>query len=162
MPVVCNGALSIRLVTDPVNDCQVKLSLMTLYYISWALFCPTKCCVHIMCHVLHCAGHSFMNSLVERNEEQRRAVEHIVCGTSRPAPYLIYGPPGTGKTFTLVEAIKQVMGDVDTLRAIVMRGRLLASLTQTVIYTCNIAALFYLSNLFMISNNILVKHIFSK
>ncbi|XP_064354277.1 helicase MOV-10 [Dromaius novaehollandiae] len=42
------------------------------------------------------------------NEEQRRAVTHIVTGVSRPAPYLIFGPPGTGKTVTIVEAIKQV------------------------------------------------------
>jgi len=46
--------------------------------------------------------------LIEENPEQLRAVKHIVCGKSRPAPYLIYGPPGTGKTTTLVEAIKQV------------------------------------------------------
>ncbi|NXS62137.1 SDE3 helicase, partial [Brachypteracias leptosomus] len=45
---------------------------------------------------------------LQANEEQCRAVTHIVTGTSRPAPYLIFGPPGTGKTVTLVEAIKQV------------------------------------------------------
>ncbi|NWY03235.1 SDE3 helicase, partial [Nothoprocta ornata] len=45
---------------------------------------------------------------LQDNEEQRRAVTHIVAGTSRPAPYLIFGPPGTGKTVTMVEAIKQV------------------------------------------------------
>ncbi|NWU65838.1 SDE3 helicase, partial [Pterocles burchelli] len=45
---------------------------------------------------------------LEANEEQRRAVTHIVTGVSRPAPYLIFGPPGTGKTVTIVEAIKQV------------------------------------------------------
>lgn len=45
---------------------------------------------------------------MEKNEEQKTAVKHILCGTSLPAPYLIYGPPGTGKTFTVVEAIKQV------------------------------------------------------
>ncbi|NXF30132.1 SDE3 helicase, partial [Nyctibius bracteatus] len=45
---------------------------------------------------------------LEANEEQRRAVTHIVTGMSRPAPYLIFGPPGTGKTVTVVEAIKQV------------------------------------------------------
>ncbi|NXJ88725.1 SDE3 helicase, partial [Corythaixoides concolor] len=45
---------------------------------------------------------------LQDNEEQRRAVAHIVTGMSRPAPYLIFGPPGTGKTVTLVEAIKQV------------------------------------------------------
>ncbi|NXL56188.1 M10L1 helicase, partial [Chordeiles acutipennis] len=45
---------------------------------------------------------------LQANEEQCRAVTHIVTGTSRPAPYLIFGPPGTGKTVTMVEAIKQV------------------------------------------------------
>ncbi|XP_068774257.1 helicase MOV-10 [Struthio camelus] len=45
---------------------------------------------------------------LQDNEEQRRAVTHIVTGMSRPAPYLIFGPPGTGKTVTIVEAIKQV------------------------------------------------------
>ncbi|NXV78175.1 SDE3 helicase, partial [Atlantisia rogersi] len=45
---------------------------------------------------------------LQANEEQRRAVTHIVMRVSRPAPYLIFGPPGTGKTVTLVEAIKQV------------------------------------------------------
>ncbi|XP_019633550.1 PREDICTED: putative helicase MOV-10 [Branchiostoma belcheri] len=46
--------------------------------------------------------------MLRENEEQNRAVRHIVAGTSRPAPYLIFGPPGTGKTMTTVEAIKQV------------------------------------------------------
>ncbi|XP_009886770.1 PREDICTED: LOW QUALITY PROTEIN: putative helicase MOV-10 [Charadrius vociferus] len=45
---------------------------------------------------------------LQANEEQCKAVTHIVTGMSRPAPYLIFGPPGTGKTVTLVEAIKQV------------------------------------------------------
>ncbi|KAF6019934.1 MOV10 [Bugula neritina] len=45
---------------------------------------------------------------IETNKEQLTAIQHIVKGTSRPAPYLIFGPPGTGKTTTLVEAIKQV------------------------------------------------------
>ncbi|NXV42634.1 SDE3 helicase, partial [Uria aalge] len=45
---------------------------------------------------------------LQANEEQCRAVTHIVTGMSRPAPYLIFGPPGTGKTVTIVEAIKQV------------------------------------------------------
>ncbi|XP_052781823.1 putative helicase MOV-10 [Mya arenaria] len=48
------------------------------------------------------------NSDLERNHEQLCAVQHIVAGTSRPAPYLVFGPPGTGKTVTIVEAIKQV------------------------------------------------------
>ncbi|NXO09196.1 SDE3 helicase, partial [Oriolus oriolus] len=50
----------------------------------------------------------WFNRKLETNEEQCRAVTHIVTGMSRPAPYLIFGPPGTGKTVTMVEAIKQV------------------------------------------------------
>ncbi|XP_034552596.1 putative helicase mov-10-B.2 isoform X2 [Notolabrus celidotus] len=48
------------------------------------------------------------DSKLERNEEQYKAVQHIVAGTSKPAPYLVFGPPGTGKTVTVVEAIKQI------------------------------------------------------
>uniref|UniRef100_UPI0037E9C988 putative helicase mov-10-B.2 isoform X2 n=1 Tax=Semicossyphus pulcher TaxID=241346 RepID=UPI0037E9C988 len=48
------------------------------------------------------------DSKLERNQEQYRAVQHIVAGSSKPAPYLVFGPPGTGKTVTLVEAIKQI------------------------------------------------------
>ncbi|CAJ1085149.1 putative helicase mov-10-B.1 [Xyrichtys novacula] len=43
------------------------------------------------------------------NPEQRRAVEHILATTAKPAPYLVFGPPGTGKTSTLVEAIYQIV-----------------------------------------------------
>ena len=42
------------------------------------------------------------------NSEQKTAVENIVHGTSRPAPYIVFGPPGTGKTVTITEAIRQV------------------------------------------------------
>lgn len=51
---------------------------------------------------------SMFNKDLENNPEQKSAVQHILSGTSRPAPYLIFGPPGTGKTVTVVEAIKQV------------------------------------------------------
>ncbi len=55
---------------------------------------------------------AFARQLFDRklasNDEQIRAIQHIVKGSSRPAPYLIFGPPGTGKTVTMVEAIKQV------------------------------------------------------
>ena len=42
------------------------------------------------------------------NSEQQQAVQKILSGSSRPAPYLVFGPPGTARTVTLVEAIKQV------------------------------------------------------
>lgn len=45
---------------------------------------------------------------LEENKEQYEAVQHIVTGSSKPAPYLVFGPPGTGKTVTIVEAIKQI------------------------------------------------------
>ncbi|KAK3556979.1 hypothetical protein QTP70_022320 [Hemibagrus guttatus] len=48
------------------------------------------------------------NRDLETNPEQKAAVQHILSGQYKPAPYLVFGPPGTGKTVTLVEAIKQV------------------------------------------------------
>uniref|UniRef100_A0A667Y1E6 RNA helicase n=1 Tax=Myripristis murdjan TaxID=586833 RepID=A0A667Y1E6_9TELE len=51
---------------------------------------------------------SLFDRKLERNPEQYKAVQHIVAGSSKPAPYLVFGPPGTGKTVTLVEAIKQI------------------------------------------------------
>ncbi|NXD43233.1 SDE3 helicase, partial [Copsychus sechellarum] len=63
------------------------------------------------CHESLCPGpfqRRWFNHELETNEEQCKAVAHIVTGMSRPAPYLIFGPPGTGKTVTMVEAIKQV------------------------------------------------------
>lgn len=51
---------------------------------------------------------SWHNSLVGKNAEQSQAVQNIVDGTSKPAPYLVFGPPGTGKTVTIVESIKQI------------------------------------------------------
>uniref|UniRef100_A0A671X1J2 RNA helicase n=1 Tax=Sparus aurata TaxID=8175 RepID=A0A671X1J2_SPAAU len=51
---------------------------------------------------------TLFDSKLERNPEQYRAVQHIVAGSSKPAPYLVFGPPGTGKTVTVVEAIKQI------------------------------------------------------
>ncbi|KAM6976888.1 putative helicase mov-10-B.1 [Aplochiton taeniatus] len=50
----------------------------------------------------------FFDRQLEQNPEQYKAVQSILAGSSRPAPYLVFGPPGTGKTVTLVEAIKQV------------------------------------------------------
>ncbi|RVE72922.1 hypothetical protein OJAV_G00045260 [Oryzias javanicus] len=52
---------------------------------------------------------SMFNRRLEDNPEQFKAVQHIVAGSSQPAPYVVFGPPGTGKTVTLVEAIKQIL-----------------------------------------------------
>lgn len=51
---------------------------------------------------------SMFNHHLDNNPEQLKAVQHIVAGSSQPAPYVVFGPPGTGKTVTLVEAINQV------------------------------------------------------
>lgn len=48
------------------------------------------------------------NQKLENNPEQSAAVQHIIAGSSKPAPYLVFGPPGTGKTITIVEAMHQV------------------------------------------------------
>ncbi|XP_064604898.1 putative helicase MOV-10 [Liolophura sinensis] len=56
----------------------------------------------------------FYNSKIKDNPQQMQAVQNIVAGTSRPAPYIIFGPPGTGKTVTIVEAIKQVIRCIPT------------------------------------------------
>ena len=52
------------------------------------------------------------NRQLENNPEQRAAVQHILAGSSKPAPHLVFGPPGTGKTITLVEAMNQVLSRV--------------------------------------------------
>lgn len=49
------------------------------------------------------------NRKLENNPEQSAAVQHILAGSSKPAPYLVFGPPGTGKTITIVEAMHQVV-----------------------------------------------------
>uniref|UniRef100_A0A667WJK6 RNA helicase n=1 Tax=Myripristis murdjan TaxID=586833 RepID=A0A667WJK6_9TELE len=48
------------------------------------------------------------NRQLESNPEQHAAIQRIVAGSSKPAPYIVFGPPGTGKTITLVEAMNQV------------------------------------------------------
>jgi len=60
------------------------------------------------------------NKDLENNPEQKAAVQHILSGTSKPAPYLIFGPPGTGKTVTVVEAIKQVKAFITTTSCVIM------------------------------------------
>uniref|UniRef100_A0A4W5LHS3 Uncharacterized protein n=1 Tax=Hucho hucho TaxID=62062 RepID=A0A4W5LHS3_9TELE len=45
---------------------------------------------------------------LEQNPEQYTAVQNIVAGSSRPAPYLVFGPPGTGNMRVYVMIITQV------------------------------------------------------
>lgn len=48
----------------------------------------------ILCLLLN----SLFDSKLEKNPPQYQAVQHIVAGSSKPAPYLVFGPPGTGRT----------------------------------------------------------------
>uniref|UniRef100_A0A3B3DLL0 RNA helicase n=1 Tax=Oryzias melastigma TaxID=30732 RepID=A0A3B3DLL0_ORYME len=41
---------------------------------------------------------------LEKNPEQYRAVQQIVTGSSRPAPYLVFGPPGTGTSISSTQS----------------------------------------------------------
>ncbi|XP_022081525.1 putative helicase MOV-10 isoform X2 [Acanthaster planci] len=61
-------------------------------------------------------AHSLYDQKLASNTEQVKAIQHILQGTSRPAPYLVFGPPGTGKTVTIVEAIKQVYKNLPSSR----------------------------------------------
>ncbi|KAL8595223.1 hypothetical protein ACOMHN_043376 [Nucella lapillus] len=60
----------------------------------------------------------FYSQQPEPNPEQARAIRYMVLGSSRPAPYILFGPPGTGKTFTIVEAIKQVLKNLPEARVL--------------------------------------------
>ncbi|XP_033744522.1 putative helicase MOV-10 [Pecten maximus] len=56
----------------------------------------------------------FYNKDLENNKEQAIAINNILIGMSRPAPYLVFGPPGTGKTVTIVEAMMQIWKNFKT------------------------------------------------
>lgn len=51
---------------------------------------------HIVPMIVHCCHFSLFNKQLEKDTEQRQAVQHIVAGTSKPAAYILFGPPGTG------------------------------------------------------------------
>lgn len=62
---------------------------------------------------------SFYNPLIEKNNEQKKAVNNIVRNSSGPVPYIVFGPPGTGKTITIVEAILQLKHDKPMIKILV-------------------------------------------
>ncbi|XP_072767482.1 putative helicase mov-10-B.1 isoform X2 [Anoplolepis gracilipes] len=94
----------------------------------WSKHWPLRCChyaltimsqklnlVEIMFPKLKTTGTDlnddiqWINTNIEKNEEQKQAVRKILNKTAYPAPYIIFGPPGTGKTATLVETISQIV-----------------------------------------------------
>ncbi|PWA26567.1 hypothetical protein CCH79_00000751, partial [Gambusia affinis] len=84
----------------------------------WAMFCIQfmPCTCNPKMHQVITANDFSISSppMIENNPEQRKAIEHILARTAKPAPYLIFGPPGTGKTVTLVEVIKQIVSTQDS------------------------------------------------
>lgn len=59
------------------------------------LFLPDFCCPVLFLDRL-------FDAKMEGNPQQYQAVQHIVVGTSKPAPYLVFGPPGTGTTLSRI------------------------------------------------------------
>ncbi|TFK72808.1 P-loop containing nucleoside triphosphate hydrolase protein [Pluteus cervinus] len=60
---------------------------------------PTQATTHLVIH----------NPLVANNPQQLQAVVSIAMRPPGKLPFAIFGPPGTGKTTTMIEAIRQVL-----------------------------------------------------
>ena len=83
---------------------QILLNIPSIFVLLTVLFPSTK----PPPPSLECASQNLQFINPKLNPQQRRAVEAIVSGASRPIPYILFGPPGTGKTVTVVESILQV------------------------------------------------------
>lgn len=55
------------------------------------------------------------NPDIEANPAQKRAVSSIVRLPPGSPPFIVFGPPGTGKTVTIIEAIRQLLRNPDTV-----------------------------------------------
>ncbi|KAL6265201.1 hypothetical protein P5V15_005285 [Pogonomyrmex californicus] len=84
----------------------------------------------------------WINTNIEKNEQQKQAVRKILNNTAHPAPYIIFGPPGTGKTATLVETINQIVRQFPTKNILVctVSNSAADEITKRLLATKNIPA----------------------
>ncbi|XP_021175631.2 putative helicase mov-10-B.1 [Fundulus heteroclitus] len=108
--VSCKLVLSLQRL--PLRTQHRAAALVYKHRLRHLLFPVGLCSTHHSC-LTPVAPKFIMTPMLENNPEQRKAIQHILARSAKPAPYLIFGPPGTGKTITLVEVIKQIVKTQD-------------------------------------------------